>query len=276
MFERKPKRPGDERVLQVVFLVVLSHNVSSGPFVDSHGLVRDDRNPERSLTGIHSLHKERLAGDTVTVGLPTEIDDNVDPRWLRSRTRLLDAAADLLRAGGIEAVTIDAVTKESRVARTTLYRHFGCSSDLLAATLERLIPPITQPPSTGSLRDRLVELLCRQATLYEEAPLYLTTLAWLAMRSNTDDSDGAQDCQTPNSTLQARVVEHYIQPLEAILQSPEAHDQLDEFDLELAVCQLSGPLLIAWMTGVRAIRHEDCVRIVDDFLAGHRRAKTAV
>jgi TetR/AcrR family transcriptional regulator of autoinduction and epiphytic fitness len=202
-------------------------------------------------------------------------EEEVDPRWVRSRTRLLDAAADLLRAGGIEAVTIDAVTRESRVARTTLYRHFGCSSDLLAATLERLLPPVTPPPSTGSLRDRLVELVCRQATLYEEAPLHLTTLAWLALRSNTDDAGDGQDCQTANSALQARVVEHYVQPLEAILQSPEAHDQLDEFDLELAVCQLAGPLLFTWMGGLRAINHQDCARIVDDFLAGHRRADTA-
>jgi TetR/AcrR family transcriptional regulator, regulator of autoinduction and epiphytic fitness len=197
-------------------------------------------------------------------------DEEVDPRWLRSRTRLLDAAADLLRAGGIEAVTIDAVTRESRVARTTLYRHFGCSSDLLAATLERLLPPVTPPPSTGSLRDRLVEMVCRQATLYQEAPLHLTTLAWLALRSNTDDADDG-----PNSMLQARVVDHYIQPLESVLQSREAHDQLDELDLELAVCQLAGPLLLAWMTGLRVIDHQDCARIVDDFLAGHRRADTA-
>jgi TetR/AcrR family transcriptional regulator, regulator of autoinduction and epiphytic fitness len=202
-------------------------------------------------------------------------DDDVDPRWLRSRTRLLDAAADLLRAGGIEAVTIDAVTKESKVARTTLYRHFGCSSDLLAATLERLLPPVTEPPSTGSVRDRLVELVCRQATLYEEAPLHLTTLAWLALRSNTDDADDGQDRQTANSALQARVVDHHIEPLEAILQSPEAQDQLDEFDLELAVCQLSGPLLLAWMIGLPVIERQDCARIVDDFLAGHRRDDTA-
>jgi AcrR family transcriptional regulator len=105
----------------------------------------------------------------VDTRLPAGIDEDVDPRWVRSRTRLLDAAAELLRAGGFEAVTIDAVTKQSRVARSTLYRHFGCSSDLLAATLERLVPPITQPPSTGSLRDRLVEVVCRQAALYRGA-----------------------------------------------------------------------------------------------------------
>ena len=67
-------------------------------------------------------------------------NDDVDPRRIRSRTRLLDAAEDLLSTGGIEAVTIDAVTKASKVARTTLYRHFGSSSDLLAATFERLLP----------------------------------------------------------------------------------------------------------------------------------------
>src|ERR1700741_5113494 len=93
-------------------------------------------------------------------------DDEVDPRWLRSRTRLLDAAVDLLRTGGIEAVTIDAVTKTSKVARTTLYRHFGCSSDLLAATLERLLPRVTPPPSTGSVGARLVATGGRPAELH--------------------------------------------------------------------------------------------------------------
>jgi AcrR family transcriptional regulator len=202
-------------------------------------------------------------------------DDEVDPRWLRSRTRLLDAAVDLLRTGGIEAVTIDAVTKASKVARTTLYRHFGCSSDLLAATLERLLPPVAPPPSTGSLRDRLVELVCRQATLYQEAPLHPTTLAWIALRSTDSGADDAQDWQRCNRTLQERVVDHYVQPFEAILQSPEVRTQLDEFDLELAVCQLVGPLLFAWMIGLRVIDHQDCARIVDDFLAAHRLDDTA-
>lgn len=207
------------------------------------------------------------------LGLRDAVDDELDPRWVRSRTRLLDAAAELLRAGGIEAVTIDAVTKESRVARTTLYRHFGCSSDLIAATLERVFPPVTELPTKGSLRDQLVELLCRQLALYQDAPLHLTTLAWLALRSNAEDAD-EQGCQTPNSLLQSRVSEHYTQPLEAILQSAEARDELSEFNLEVAVCQLMGPLLIAWMIGLPVIDEKACADIVDDFLAGHQRRTT--
>uniref|UniRef100_UPI00111C4932 helix-turn-helix domain-containing protein n=1 Tax=Mycobacterium avium TaxID=1764 RepID=UPI00111C4932 len=54
--------------------------------------------------------------------------DDVDPRRARSRNRLLDAAAALLTSGGIEAVTVDAVTKASKVAKTTIYRHFTSSS----------------------------------------------------------------------------------------------------------------------------------------------------
>ena len=48
------------------------------------------------------------------------------------------------------------------------------------------------------------------------------------------------------TTLQARVVEHYRQPFEAVLQSPDAHSQLGQFDLELSLCQLVGPLVFAW------------------------------
>lgn len=87
-------------------------------------------------------------------------EDGIDPLRTRSRTRLLDAAANLLKTGGIEAVTIDAVTKASKVARTTLYRHFNSSSQLLAATFERLLPQVIPPaPTSGTLRERLIELL---------------------------------------------------------------------------------------------------------------------
>ena len=117
--------------------------------------------------------------DSQAVPVP---DDDVDPRLIRSRTRLLDAAATLLSTGGVEAVTIDAVTKASKVARTTLYRHFHSSSHLLAATFERLLPQVTTPaPTSGPLREQLIELLSRQAALFNDAPLHVTTLAWLSL-----------------------------------------------------------------------------------------------
>ncbi|WP_267618919.1 TetR/AcrR family transcriptional regulator, partial [Gordonia bronchialis] len=82
--------------------------------------------------------------------------DDVDPRRVRSRARLLDAAATLLSSGGVEAVTVEAVTRLSRVARTTLYRHFESTTDLVAAAFERLLPQVDNPETSQSIRDDLV------------------------------------------------------------------------------------------------------------------------
>lgn len=176
-------------------------------------------------------------------------DDDVDPRRIRSRTRLLDAAATLLSTGGVEAVTVDAVTKASKVARTTLYRHFQSSSHLLAATFERLLPQVTTPaPNSGPVRDQLVESLSRLAALFN-APLHVTTLAWLSL-GFTGPSSEADDRHT-SGALRARVVDQYRQPFDAILTSPKAQAQLDDFDRELALCQLVGPLAFARMSTLR-------------------------
>jgi len=196
--------------------------------------------------------------------------DDADPRRARSRTRLLDAAAHLLSTGGVEAVTIEAVTKASKVARTTLYRHFTSSSHLLAATFERLLPQVTPPlPSSVPLREQLIELLTRQATLFAEAPLHLTTLAWVSLGPTSSNSDDAGHTQS----LRTRVVDQYRQPFDAVLQSPQARDELDDFDVELAMCQLVGPLAFARMTGLHTMSRHHCERIVDDFLTAHRRVR---
>src|ERR1700721_4496455 len=104
-----------------------------------------------------------------------------DPRPARSRARLLEAAAALLRSGGPSAVTVYAVPRAANVARATLYRHFPSGNDLLAATFNSLIPPSPMPPQQGSLRDRLIEVVLAQAGVGAEAPAALTALSWLAL-----------------------------------------------------------------------------------------------
>lgn len=199
---------------------------------------------------------------------PVPDDDDIDPRRTRSRNRLLDAATALLSSGGIEAVTIEAVTKASKVARTTLYRHFGSSSQLLAATFERLLPQVTPPgPASGTLRERLIELLTRQSALFADAPAHITMLAWLALGPTTIDHASTEHAP---QALRARVINQYRQPFDAILQDIEAAAEFDGLDPDLALCQLIGPLAFARMTGLRSITAHDCARIVDDFLAAHR------
>lgn len=207
--------------------------------------------------------------------IPDEDIDDIDPRLVRSRNRLLDAAATLLSTGGVEAVTIEAVTKASKVARTTLYRHFKSSSHLLAATFERLLPQVTaRAPTTGTLREQLIELLSRQAALFDDAPLHVTTLAWLAL--GPTGAKGDTDDGYASGALRARVIDQYRQPFDALLRSAQARAELDDFDLELALCQLIGPFAFTRITGFRTMTHDDCVKIVDDFLTAHRRPDNTI
>lgn len=196
--------------------------------------------------------------------------DDVDQRRVRSRQRLLDAAVTLLNSGGVEAVTVEAVTRLSRVARTTLYRHFESSTDLVAAAFERLLPQAETPATTTSIRDDLLKLMHRQAELIDQAPLQMTTLAWLAMLP--EQPDGDQNALAP---LRRRVVEQYREPFDRVLTSDVATAELDNFDLTMAVTQLAGPLVFAKLTGIRSMAVGDLEQLVDDFLTAHRRHQTS-
>ncbi|WP_327097227.1 TetR/AcrR family transcriptional regulator [Nocardia vinacea] len=187
-----------------------------------------------------------------------------DPRKIRSRNRLLDAAAELLLSGGIEAVTIDAVTRASKVARTTLYRHFDSSTQLLAATFERLLMPPAATPTEGTLRTRLIELLHQQATFIDEVPLQLTMLAWLALSSAAANQDSAV------AALRQHFLEQHRAPFDEILGDPDFAAQLGNLDLDLAPLQLVGPILTAKLVDLKRIEYSDCVRIVDDFLTARQ------
>lgn len=62
--------------------------------------------------------------------------DHCDPRVVRSRQRVVEAAIELLRGGGAPALTIEAAAASSGVAKTTIYRHFANRDALHVAALE--------------------------------------------------------------------------------------------------------------------------------------------
>lgn len=195
-----------------------------------------------------------------------DVMDDKDPRLVRSRNRLVDAASALLKTGGVDAVTVGAVSRMSRLARTTFYRHFDGTTDLLAAAFERLLPHADVPDAHGPIRDSLVRLVRAQAALIEQAPLQLTALAWLAM---VPEEPGEQ--QNTLAPLRARVIAQYREPFDQVLQSAAAQKELDEFDPGVAITQLVGPLVFARLSGLRSMSGADCEQLVDDFLAAHRR-----
>lgn len=182
-----------------------------------------------------------------------------DPRRARSRGKLLDAAADLLLSGGAAAVTVEAVTRVSGVARTTLYRNFPSTDALIAAAFRRLLPTPETPPADLPVRERLVRLCTSMTQLIQTVPMQQSMLGWLAMGRGASAADEVGE-------LRRGVVEAYAAPLHEVLSAAEADGSLAPGDRDLAVAQLAGPVVLARIIGLRPYTPDDVERLVDDFL----------
>lgn len=71
-----------------------------------------------------------------------------------ARGRMLRAAADIIGSEGPGPCTVDEVARRSGVAKTTIYRHFGTSEELVFAVVDAGVKR-SEAPDTGTLRGDL-------------------------------------------------------------------------------------------------------------------------
>lgn len=84
----------------------------------------------------------------------TKTESN-DPRAVRSRRVIINAAVELLAEHGFAGTTIEAIAARSGAAKTTIYRHWPDKRAVLLAAVEATVPSASAPDS-GSLRGDLV------------------------------------------------------------------------------------------------------------------------
>ena len=99
-------------------------------------------------------------------------DDVASPRRGRPRQpetdrRITEAAFELLRSGGPNAVNIDAVAHHCGVARTTIYRRYKTREELLARILDEMVEEPFEVPD-APLEEQLRWALRRARVLLEE------------------------------------------------------------------------------------------------------------
>jgi AcrR family transcriptional regulator len=81
--------------------------------------------------------------------------ESSDPRAIRSRRAIINAAVELLAEHGFAGTTIEAIAARSGAAKTTIYRHWPDKRAVLLAAIEAIVPAATAPDS-GSLREDLI------------------------------------------------------------------------------------------------------------------------
>jgi AcrR family transcriptional regulator len=193
--------------------------------------------------------------------------DGGRPTW--SRTLLIDTAVELLREGGPDAVTVGAVTASAQMSRATLYRQFPGCSEVLAAAFGELIPAPATPAATGSWQDRLIAVLVGHAQAVADRPLIVTAMCWLSVgagRSGLADAFATEAVDSPQrNALRNRIGAWCIAPIDDVLASPPARDELGEVDRDLVFALLIAPVVFG-----RSTRPQVCAAAaVAAFSAAH-------
>jgi AcrR family transcriptional regulator len=93
---------------------------------------------------------------------------SADPRVLRSRAAVLDAARELLIEFGIQGVTIEGVASRSGVAKTTIYRQWTDRNQLLLDACTTDVVDIVVP-NTDDLRADILTAVTDLASLLDGA-----------------------------------------------------------------------------------------------------------
>jgi AcrR family transcriptional regulator len=183
------------------------------------------------------------------------------PRSERAREAILDAAAELLLARGLGAVSMDAVAERAGVSKATIYRWWPTKETLaLDALHHEWAAARPRSRETGVLRADLLALLRPWVRLIGRRP-YGRVIAALITEAQTDPAFA--------ELYRERFVEPRRAQARPILTRAIEHGELPPTtDLELALDLLYGPLYHRLLHGHAPLDERFLRDLVDTVLAG--------
>ena len=183
------------------------------------------------------------------------------PRSEKARKAVLDAAAELLLARGLSAVSMDAVAEQAGVSKATIYRWWPSKETLaLDALFTEWAAARPQPRDTGSLRGDLRSLLRPWARLASSRP-YGRVLAALLTETHTDPVFAAE--------YRRRVVEPRRDQARAIFRRAiERGEIAADTKIEVALDLLYGALYHRLLHGHAPLTDRFTQDVIDMALAG--------
>jgi AcrR family transcriptional regulator len=116
-----------------------------------------------------------------------------------ARARLLQAAAQLTYTYGIDATGVDAIAKEARVTKRTLYQHFRSKDELVAAALQG-----RDEPTIAGLRAAVDRRISRGAR-----PI----AALFTVLTRTFADPAFRGCAFLNAGLEMHADDHPVRPV---------------------------------------------------------------
>jgi len=173
---------------------------------------------------------------------------------------MIDAATALLVEAGPRAVTVDAVSERSGVAKSTLYRHWSSRQELLVDVMRANVPDVARPDPTLGFADALRHLVRDLAAVLDDPEWRAIMPAMMSLQQQLPElADVVHHDQHEKFVILAEVLERGA--AEGVVPG--------EIDTELAAHVLIGPIVLAVLSGREPL--DDVVEYaVERFLASYR------
>jgi AcrR family transcriptional regulator len=183
------------------------------------------------------------------------------PRSENARKAILDAAAELLLAQGLEAVSMDAVAERAGVSKATIYRWWPTKETLaLEALYREWDTSRPSQPDTGSLRRDLLALLRPWIRRVRARP-YGRVVAGLITEAQTDPEFAEE--------YRAHFVEPRREPARQLFRRAIERGEISPgTKIEVALDLLYGPLYHRLLQGHAPLSDRFVQDVVDAALVG--------
>lgn len=193
-----------------------------------------------------------------------EFGGDPDPRVVRSVDAVQAAALRLFVEGGPRAVTVDAVSESSGVAKTTIYRHWADRAHLLADTYRACLPVVDEPPDSLDPEEALRFVMRRLVNGLGSPPARPALPHLISTPLDAVES----------RALPADVMDRTFAPVVAAIEAAASADVIPgDTDVIEAKHELVGFVIMSALDPECVMSDALADRIVDLFLAGRRRAK---
>jgi AcrR family transcriptional regulator len=183
------------------------------------------------------------------------------PRDEKARVAILDSAAELLLARGLEQVSMDAIARQAGVSKATIYRWWPAKESLaLDAVYRQWSATRPEPPQTGSVCEDLIALLGSWGHLAASRP-YARIISALQSAAQSDPDFARR--------YREHFVEHRREPGRAILRHAVDSAQLPPgTDIELGLDLLYGPIYHRLLNGHAPVDEAFLSNVVTTVCAG--------
>ena len=175
------------------------------------------------------------------------------PRSEEAREKMLRAAAEIVFEDGVNAVTIDEVSRRSGVAKTTLYRHFETKNAMLVCALDGATA-FPELPDTGTVRQDLIEFFEQLMPMFDDLDMRAVALDLMAAATRDPELDA----------LHRRSIEDRIGLMRTIFERAQRRGELpDDLDYLDAFDFLEGPFMVRTLLYPEKVKDIDIERTVD-------------